>query len=170
MKKILLLLVFAAGFNIISCSLLAQQSTEASERINYKHGLGMAAGFTTGFGLSYRYCPSRFSVQATFAPIKTDYSVRVSAGIAFLYNLVETNRTSFYLYEGNHYQYHKENYDPYGYNSPGVSNNHLSNGVGIGIEFIIYKRISFNLMAGYASYDFFDEINVTGETGLYYKF
>lgn len=43
-------------------------------------------------------------------------------------------------------------------------------GIGIGIEIIILKRISFNLMGGYAGYDSFERIGFTGETGLYFKF
>jgi hypothetical protein len=51
-----------------------------------------------------------------------------------------------------------------------VSEGYTNNGVGFGIEIIIAKRISFNLMAGFATYRNFSNINLTGETALYYKF
>ncbi len=170
MKNKLPALFFAFGIALISLSLNAQENTENSQRINYKHGLGMAAGATTGWGLSYRYCPSRFSVQATFSPYKNEYSTSVSAGIAFLYNLVETKSTSFFLYEGNHFRYNHTAPDPNNSFITEGNNSQWNNGIGIGIEFLMFKRVSFNLMAGYASYDMFRMINVTGETGLYYKF
>jgi hypothetical protein len=169
MKKNLLLLFLLAGTSFIFLTLNAQENSEVGQRMHYKHGLGVAAGATTGYGLSYRYCPSRFTVQTTFAPYKSQYSSSLSLGFAFLYNLVETERTSFFIYQGNHFLYnHNEN----NYSIPAnpSTDKHWNNGIGIGIEFISYKRVSINLMAGYASYRGFQEINVTGETGLYYKF
>ncbi len=47
---------------------------------------------------------------------------------------------------------------------------YFNNGIGFGIEIIMAKRISLNLMAGYAFYDNFRKLNITGETALYYKF
>jgi len=55
------------------------------------------------------------------------------------------------------------------YDAPSPDNS-FSTGIGIGIEFIILKRISFNLMGGYAGYHTFEQIGFTAETGLYFKF
>jgi hypothetical protein len=46
----------------------------------------------------------------------------------------------------------------------------FNNGLGIGIEFILLKRISFNLMGGYGAYRDCETLSLTGETGLYFKF
>ncbi len=86
-----------------------------------------------------------------------------------MYNVVETRTTSFFVYEGNHYRYN-EVLDNSTNIYPEDNKHQWNNGLGIGIEFLIFKRVSFNLMGGYASYDAFREINVTGETGLFYKF
>ena len=63
----------------------------------------------------------------------------------------------------------------YVYNSPEgtteeVINHRMNNGIGIGIEFIVFKRISLNIMGGYAFKDNFKNIGLTGEGGLYYMF
>ncbi|MFB0923659.1 MAG: hypothetical protein QMB65_00010 [Vicingaceae bacterium] len=39
---------------------LAIFSQENSKKIALKHSLGFAAGFTTGYGLSYRFTPNKF--------------------------------------------------------------------------------------------------------------
>ena len=39
-----------------------------------------------------------------------------------------------------------------------------------GFPLFIQKRIGLNLMAGYAFYNNFKQLNVTGEAALYYKF
>ena len=37
-------------------------------------------------------------------------------------------------------------------------------------EFIFAKKMSFNLMTGFAAYRNFSQVKMTGETGLYFKF
>jgi len=144
----------------------AQEVSETTQPVRLKHALGMGIGATTGYGLSYRYNPSKWTFQTTFAPIMTDYSTSVSLGISFLYYLAENNRTNLFLYEGNHFHYNKPKNDNYNQ----IIERSWNNGVGIGIEFILFKQISFNLMGGYGFYRNFSELNITGETGLYYKF
>lgn len=169
MKKTLYLLAISCFLVTFPLKSIAQEVSETPQPVRLKHALGMAAGATTGYGLSYRYNPSKWTFQTTFAPIITEYSNRVSLGISFLYYLAENNRTSLYLYEGNHYLYHKSK-NPYENYYPDENDSFWNNGVGIGIEFIIFKQVSFNLMAGYGFYDNFKQLNVTGETGLYYRF
>jgi len=170
MKKTLYLVAISCLLFTFPLKSNAQEVPETTKPVRLKHALGMAAGATTGYGLSYRYNPSKWTIQTTFAPIMTDYSNRVSLGISFLYYLAENNHTSLFLYEGNHFLYNKSKNDDYYYTFPEPVEKFWNNGVGIGIEFIIFKQVSFNLMAGYGFYDNFSQLNVTGETGLYYKF
>ena len=46
---------------------------------------------------------------------------------------------------------------------------HLSVGIGFGVEFIVAKRIGLNFQAGYGAFENFENINVTVETGLFFK-
>lgn len=131
----------------------------------YKHGIGVAVGYTTGYGISYRYCPSRFSGQITFSPYKTSSQQDYSIGVALLYSLFRNESFDLQLYQGNHYHYNKstENaYDQYkikeGWN----------NGFGFDLELLESKRFGFNLMIGYAFYQNFTEIKLTYETALYF--
>jgi hypothetical protein len=146
---------------------------QVKEMPKHKHALGAGAGFTTGYGLSYRYTPSKFGVQVNFAPYKSESIVRFSTGITFLYNLLTTENTVLYLYQANHY-YTYSNSAAYN------SNNNLydkkeeeayfNNGLGFGFEILIVKNIGLNLMTGYALYQNAKNYNVTGETALYFKF
>lgn len=161
-------------FCICSFTASAQNDTEAPKEKRFKHGLGIAAGLTTGYGLSYRYMFSKFTIQGTFAPLVDGDRQQYSTGITFIYNLVENRNTNLFLYQGNHFYYEKDKYyNYYGYNYAEEvyrEESNLNQGLGIGIEFIILKNVSFNLMGGYASYDSFSRIGFTGETGLFYRF
>ena len=163
----------------------AQVSSEQEKNLLYKHAIGAGAGFTTGYGLSYRYIPSKWGFQINFAPYYTKETERYSIGLTALYRLIESKVSSLFLYEGNHFYYDSyiTYYDPTNpqvvYMSGAAQNNlikkretenFVNNGIGVGIEFIIVKRIGFNLMGGYAFYRNFEQLNFTGETGLYYKF
>jgi hypothetical protein len=148
----------------LQAGLLGQEKGDTLTKAKFNNSLGVAAGFTTGYGLSYRYWPKKLGIQVTFAPYSDKYEAHTSFGVAFLIKLIETNKTNFFLYEGNHLLFNTDKYIERSHNISSY------NGVGIGIEFIILKRISFNLMGGYAGMDNFERIGFTGETGLYFKF
>jgi len=152
----------------------AQENTNQEE--HFKYGIGAGAGFATGYGLSFRYIPKKFGAQVNFAPYKKDETERYSLGLTFLYNLIESRYTNFFIYQANHYYYNSEMVSVYQPNPPynhefvRQTESYFNNGLGFGIEVIIAKRIGLNLMSGYAFYDNFRQINVTGELALYYKF
>ncbi|MCX6187185.1 MAG: hypothetical protein NTU43_09370 [Bacteroidetes bacterium] len=135
------------------------------------HSLGAGLGFTTGYGLSYRYTPSKFGVQVNFAPYKTADVSKFSTGLTFLYRLTEGETTSLYLYEANHYYSSSEMV----WDNPSNKNvrkdeAYFNNGVGFGVEIMVASKIGLNLMTGYASYKNGTELNITGEAALYFKF
>lgn len=167
MKKIILVGVIL--FSIIGFS-NGQNDSKSMDTVNFKHSLGIGAGFTTGLGMSYRFAINKFKIQTTFAPIKDDYSTDIHLGITAIFRLIESEYTNFYLYQGNYFHYDKLNNDNYSYSSRDEVEKTWNHGIGVGIEFVIVKRIGLNLMAGYAGYDSFDRIGLTGETGLYYIF
>ena len=177
MKKLrLFIAIICIGLLANMPQVLGQDKTPStSENIN-KHALGAGAGFTTGYGLSYRYTPNKWGAQVNFAPYKDNETERYSVGLTILYKLIENTNTSLYAYQGNHYYYNSQmeyTYNPiapFNQTYERVSEGYMNNGVGFGIEIIIAKRISFNLMAGFATYRNFSNINLTGETALYYKF
>ena len=160
----------------VSFSATAQDSLDSKGNRIYKYGIGGGAGFTTGYGLSFRYMPKKFGAQVNFAPFKNKETERYSVGLTFLYMLIESKVSNLYLYQANHYYYNSYNnyiYDPNKVGEPEKTRTteaYFNNGLGFGIEIVIAKRIGLNLMAGYAFYDNFNELNVTGETALYYKF
>lgn len=131
--------------------------------VNY---LGFGAGFTTGYGLSYRYWPKymgAFGFQFNFAPMRSGSTNRYSYGLSMLLSMVETKTVNLYLYQGNHL-----------YSTYNISNNsnnqELYNGIGIGLEFLSKERVSYNLMGGIAAFESFSKYNFTGELAIYYKF
>jgi hypothetical protein len=151
-------------------NLIIAQETKPN---TFKHALGAGAGFTTGYGLSYRFMPIKLGFQINFAPYKTETISRFSYGLTFLYTLITTEKTSLYVYQANHFY---SNTNTQGYNP--VNNlydkkeeeSYFNNGLGFGFEILIVKNVGLNLMTGYASYRNGKELNITGETAIYFKF
>ncbi|NCO54422.1 MAG: hypothetical protein COZ21_06215 [Bacteroidetes bacterium CG_4_10_14_3_um_filter_31_20] len=162
-------------------SAFSQQNNDVVTGKKYSKAFGVGAGFTTGVGFSFRYFPKKYGVQINAAPYYNNYGseVFVSAGATLLYSINENKVSNFYAYLGNHYLYSKLNqeaygYDPYGYNNyyynRKVTREYLNSGIGVGIEFHSQKRITLNLMVGYAQYESFKSLFFTAETALYYRF
>jgi hypothetical protein len=170
MKMKTRILIFLLILSFLNLTISGQEKVDTININKFKHALGFGAGFTTGYGLSYRFMPNKFGVQTNFAPYKDKYRALFSFGITFLYKLIETNNINLFLYQGNHYFYRKEKYIYYDQNDSYQVDKYFNNGLGIGIEFIILKRLSFNLMGGYAGFENFNKISFTGETGLYFRF
>ena len=151
------------------------------------HELGFAAGYTTGYGLSYRIWPSRIGLQGTFFYSKEGHpakgnipEVRSSMGLSLMYRLVEGDVTSLYLYQGNHFNFYSYPQSP-PLGCPTCSfekgvDQKLFNGIGIGVEFLIGDLIDLSLMTGYRGTTYLHRpgnvtfFKVTGEVGLYYRF
>jgi hypothetical protein len=167
MKKISLLLFALFVINTGFSQTVSSEKPVASNE--FKHALGGAAGFTTGYGLSYRYDFGKYMLQATFAPYKADRKTRISAGLAFMFRLVDDKKTSLFLYQANHYMYYK--YRTYSYNGPSETKleEYVNSGIGIGYE-IRWDRVSVNFMTGYAAYRNFSNFNMTGEFAIFYRF
>ena len=162
---------------IIPLTLFSQESNNSQKE--YKFGIGAAAGFSTGYGLSFRYWPSNWGLQLTTAPYYSEQSSTISLGITTLRLIKDDGRIRLFGYVGNHLYYEKnKNW----YNYPEENQETLKSttwilGAGPGIEFIIAKKVSFNLMFGIASYTKFSnqydtnwKLNMTGESALYYRF
>ncbi len=153
------------------------------------HNIGAAAGFVTGYGLSYRQWIGNYGFQLTAAPFhkKTDYDSRtvVSVGATALRTFKESKLVNLFGYFGPHLFYYKETYriglpvyDPaeerqYKEETSVDLSEVLFVGGGPGIDFH-FLRISFSLMFGFAAHYEFEEktrgVHFTGETALYYSF
>jgi hypothetical protein len=145
------------------------------------YNIGAAAGFVTGYGLSYRQWFGKWGAQATFAPFydknqyHTNYSL--SIGVTALRMLIEAKFVNLFLYAGPHFWYNYNRVSNQDYPDPANPNGITKDrmlfvGAGPGFDFHFWK-LSFNLMAGLAFHSDLDAnagINFTGETGLYYSF
>lgn len=177
MKISLITTILILGTFITSFSQVVTDTPPVSEKLKYSIGVG--AGFATGYGLSFKYNPNKLGVQLNFAPFKNKTTSRYSLGVTFLYNLIEAKYTKLYIYQANHFYYNSVKYETEIFNGYGVPNtkntsitteNYFNNGLGFGFEIVIAKNIGLNLMTGYAFYDNFNGMNITGESALYYKF
>ena len=172
MKKSIKIIMSVLIMMLIHQLSIGQNESGEKEISGYRNALGIAAGFTTGYGLSYRYTPARFGIQTTFAPYKDDYTSHYCIGVTFIYNLFETEKVNFYLYQANSYRHTKSKdfYSNYnGWPETKSVTEFFNNGIGFGLEFIFLRRVSFNLMGGYGAYNDFERLSLTGETGLYFK-
>ncbi len=155
-------ILFLAILCLFAVSISAQENNSVERQTYSKHNIGLGAGLSTGFGLSYRYFPKRFGVQAnigTFKPTDRVYS----GGITFLLKIAESKVINLFLYQGNH----ALNYKIAEASDESI---YFTNGIGVGTELKIADKIGLNLMCGYAAIDNFTDHFITLETGIYYKF
>lgn len=69
--------------------------------------MGVAAGFVTGYGLSYRKLGKKCSLQLTFASYVEGKDVKISAGVALLKDMYKGDTSMLFIYSGLHYWYNK---------------------------------------------------------------
>lgn len=138
-----------------------------------KHAVGLAAGFSSGYGLSYQYTPNKLTFQLAFAPLKNDNMTLISTGLTFIYRIKESDKLNFFVYQANHYIVEREtrtNPYPTGTTKTNtINNDRFNNGIGLGFEFFIGENVLFDLMAGYGARNNFNELGLTAEIGLFYK-
>lgn len=154
--------------NRVSAESSIEQKTamESKKPFYYMHNLGVATGFTTGWGLSYRYFPGKFGCQTNIIGYKDVNTGDLSVGATLLYSLYTTNFSNLFLYQANSYYYKYPN-DPNGF---GITPNTFNHGLGFGLELITNEHYAFNLMLGYGAFQNFVKISPTIEVALYYKF
>lgn len=125
------------------------------------HHFGAAAGFVSGYGLSYRHWSrdSRTGYQVTAIPVahidEDETYLNLSVGALRMHSLHESRLTNFFAYYGAHYLgYHREWYgDDHSYSSRDDEDGHfLIAGGGTGMEVLLWDRsIILSLMFGYAA-------------------
>jgi len=158
---------------ICSC-LTVRAQLDDKKTIFSDHYLGAAAGFSTGYGLSYRYWPGKFGGQFTFAPYCDPFEIQLSTGLSLLYKVKSYGKVNLFLYQGNHIYYYGRHWELWkGKLTVEEGYGRQFHGLGFGLEFVILKRLSLNLMTGYSMSKWFGDnewlLNMTGETGIYFR-
>lgn len=166
-------LLAIATLVLMTIGLNAQKNN--SETKEFKHGIGLAAGSTTGYGLSYQYFPNKFGVQVVFGGIKASEYVNVSTGLVFKMDMVESKKASLFLYQSNSLIYSSYEYGDYDYETGELLGSTtersyiFNNGIGVGSDISLGKRLSLNVMGGIGSYDVFEIVTITGEISAFYR-
>lgn len=175
MKKIILMLLL--------CSLSVIISAEDEKDENRPNYIGGAAGFSTGYGLSYRYWPGDLGTQIVFTPIINDDGTSFNLGTGLFKTLHEGKSTRLFLFLAGNVTYVEGVTETYSEVEPfdlleeeeytafdwGV-------GIGPGLEIYFFKNIVLDIMFGYhygqANSDMggLEGLGFTGEIALYYRF
>jgi hypothetical protein len=171
--KTVITFLFALVF--VSTNLSSQDIQLPLKTNRYQHAIGIGAGFTTGFGISYKHCPDNFGFMVNFGPYTEDYGkvATISAGLTLIKKLNQNEYNNIYAYFSNSYLYSKTK--NYNYNFPGNSytynkDERWNSGLGLGFEFDSRKRIVMNIMLGYAQYNTFERLFPTVEAALHFRF
>lgn len=158
---------------IIGSALAQDEKTETKAHdLSTGHHLGLFAGASSGYGLSYRYFKDQVGFQLATTPIFASDETHFSIGGELLRSFGRTKYTNFYGYLAYHYNYNKYVND-WDYQSTEEINVTSISGFGVGFELIAAGRISFNWQLGYAFY-YFDKDDwrtmIDGGFGIFYKF
>jgi len=138
MKRTTLLCALGLLIALIPTRSFSQVSTSGLTRAESMgrsvYGLGMAAGYASGVGISFRsHLPSKSSVQGVFGIIKTPSTLYMSIGGEYQYDLVRGNLTRFFAVGSTGYFYR------------GSGSNQVNGpfriGAGIGAEFNLREAI-----------------------------
>ena len=179
MKTKILTSLIALAF--ITGSIFGQDSNFKTDfRQKYKWGFGIGAGFTTGYGLSVSYHPKKDGVQLNFFPYLDNYGKKqlICAGLTYMHDFYNNPYINTYLYVASSLTYNKNigsiNFFPFSnyYKDDDENSEHtaFNSGIGVGFEANTQKRVTVNLMLGYAQYNSFKQLFLTGEISLHYKF
>lgn len=142
-------------------NLEAQVNGVVEDEKKLDHYIGIGAGFTSGFGLSYRLSYGKFGAQLNIAPISFGENHSIfSSGILAKYRVSESRITNLHLYGAGHFL-QVVNYDEV--------RDYFNAGVGFNFEFNSTKRIIFNWKFGIGAYNYFERFSLTGEAGIHYK-
>ncbi|MBI9035576.1 MAG: hypothetical protein JEZ03_14015 [Bacteroidales bacterium] len=106
--------ILASTFFIIFHQTGYTQDPIVSTNSSYRHYIGAAVGYTTGNGISYRYCQNKLGGQLTFFASEYNDDRRISVGLTFLYKLVQKERAELFFYTSHRFK--NETYNPYRYN------------------------------------------------------
>lgn len=144
----------------------------------YPHYIGAAAGFSTGYGLSYRYWPGDWGTQVVFTPIADDSGYSINLGTGLFKSLYNTKNTRLFLYLAGNGTYRSYMDEVYSEDDPDVVigeelEEGLDWGIGIGpgLEIYIFKNIVLDIMFGYRyGQGDISGLGFTGEAALYYRF
>ena len=161
-----------------------ETSRDSVKRTAIQHEIGFSGGFTIGSGMAYRFWIKNFGTQITFAPQWMEGHEKYFGGISFYLIAVKTPKYNFFIYQGNHYMSSNVYIGAYGYNSDNdtkyydppqtLKNRNLNNGFGIGYEIFRgpgkFNPFGLSMMVGWAAYQNFNQVNITGELALLYKF
>ncbi len=152
-----------------------EAQVEATQGTLKPYNVGIAAGFISGYGLTYRHWrPTGNGYQLVFVPLgridENNADFNSSLGILGLRSLHRTGRTNFFAYYGGHYNFKFERRLETRYNFSGtilathereeVAHN-LFGGGGAGVE-LHFWNLNFNLMFGYAAHGRMRQTYYTG--------
>ena len=175
-----------------SCLIIALGAATITADMNKvgNHNIGAAAGFVTGYGLSYRQWLGDWGFQLTTAPFhqedEDESNTVFSVGATVLRKIREAKLVNLFVYLGPHYHLYRNvythtwaPYEPYA-PSPTTRTEEtvtrdriLFFGAGPGLDFHFLK-ISLSVMCGFVGYRNFDDretgVHFSGESALYYSF
>lgn len=124
----------------LSCTTSAQEERKTSRSM--VHGIGLAAGGTSGVGISYRgWWPSNFGLRSTLGAFGTSRYFDMFGGMELLYNfhVIEDGYRSYILVGS-------------GFIVESWQALTLIPGLGAGIEFLLWKKLTISIGISLAPY------------------
>lgn len=172
MKKVILTLLFS-----LTTLYLGAEETIEEIRPNY---IGGAAGFSTGYGLSYRYWPGDLGTQIVFTPIINEYGTSFNVGTGLFKTLHDGKATRLFLFLAGNGTYTEGVESIYADEVPfdvireeEYTRFDWGVGIGPGLEIYFFKNIVLDIMFGYRygqGDSYFEGLGFTAEAALYYRF
>jgi len=168
------LITALVGISILSAGAAGAQ--EETDPTRYEQGVGFAAGFYSGAGLSYIFhFDGPWSVQTAGGIWKTGSSFDYDIGVLIRRTLQETRNTRLYACTGLALFEERDTYDEFipesGRTREVTSvNTNWNTGLGLGIQFFLSNRIGVSLDGGFAFFLNDDKILFLPQGAIQYHF
>ncbi len=174
-KTILIILLF------VSALMVNAQNSDSLKTSKFKHSIGLQAGYSSAYGLSYRMDYNNWGLMTVFSPRINGNQQVYSFGITALRTVHKGDKASLFLYLGEHYL---RNYRNRSYNYEQLSQNYIT-AFGYGIKINFSSKVYLNLQFGigvnyhkrvYFNYDRLPKVDEgaylspDGGIGLFYSF
>lgn len=168
---IIILTVRAHGQQQDSTQVQKTQTNDIKTVVNrnsMKYYIGLAAGFSTAYGPSFMLMKRKMALQIVFTPYKGDVLTQHSLGITPKMIFFRNENLDVFGYQGNHFFYSKEKKINKITNEVYLEDRSaIYNSLGSGLVFGPNAPAQMQLMAGFMSKNFFDNIGLTAEVAVF---
>lgn len=162
-------------------------NSQTTEKKGGSSSIGLHAGWSSGYGLSYRYEVNDWEFMSVFSPIINRYNNWYSVGQTAMRTVHKGKNANMFLYLGGHYHYYLYEFNDFNGLLTMRNTQYMIGGFGYGIKIWFSENVFLSMQMGVSGsyylskrdYSYFDEglikntnkhLSPDGGIGIFYNF